>query len=63
MSKKAEVYRKKLEIKDPLVEKIAEIGSQDFEYVLLLQHVEKKTYYKHLPDDSELRLIRDSIPR
>ena len=32
-----------LEIKDPLAEKIAEIGGQDFEYVTLLQHVENKT--------------------
>ena len=32
-----------LEIKDPLVEKVAEIGGQDFEYVTLLQHVENKT--------------------
>ena len=31
MSKKAEAYRKELEIKDPLVEKIAAIGGQDFE--------------------------------
>ena len=42
MSKKAEVYKKELEIKDPLVEKIAEIGGQDFECVTLLQHVENK---------------------
>ena len=33
MSKKAEVYRKELEMKDPLVERIADIGGQDFEYV------------------------------
>ena len=60
MSKKAEVYKKELEIKDPLVEKI---GGQDYENVTLLQHVENKTDYKHLPDDSELRMIRDSLPR
>ena len=45
------------------MEKIAEIGGQIFEYVTLLQHVENKTDYKHLTDDSELRMIRDSIPR
>ena len=60
MSKKAEVYKKELEVKDPLVEKIAEIGGQDFEYVTLLQHVENRTDYKDLPD--ELKLIRNSLP-
>ena len=49
-------------MKDSLVEKIAEIGGQDFEYVTVLQHVKNRTDYKHLPDDSELRLIRDSLP-
>ena len=47
-SKKAELYRKELEVDDPLVEKLAD--------------VENKTVFKHLPDDYELRLIRDSIP-
>ena len=37
-----------LEIKDPLVEKIAEIGGQDFEYVTLLQLVENRTDYTYL---------------
>ena len=45
------------------MERIAVIGGQDFEYGILLQHVENKIDYKHLPDNSELRLIRDSIPR
>ena len=49
MSKKAEAFfKKRLEIKDPLVEKKAEIGGQDFEHVTLLQHLENKTDYKHL---------------
>ena len=39
MSKKVEVYQK--EVKDPLVEKIAKKGGQDFENVTLLQNVEK----------------------
>ena len=30
MSKKAEVYKKEFQVKDLLVEKIAEIGGQDF---------------------------------
>ena len=37
MSKKAEVYQKELEIADPLVERIAEVGGKDFEYVEILQ--------------------------
>ena len=62
-SKKASVYKKELEIKDPLVERLAEIGGQDFYYINLLQNVENRTEFKHLPEDSELRLIRDSLPR
>ena len=31
MSKKASVYRRELEIRDPLVERIAEVGGRDFE--------------------------------
>ena len=40
MSKKAKVYRKELEIADPLVQRLAEIGGTDFEYVEILQHLE-----------------------
>ena len=50
-------------MKDPLVKRIGEIGGQDFEYVELLQNVENRTDYKHLPDSSELRMIKDSLPR
>ena len=49
MSKKAAVYKKELEVRDPLVEKLAEIGEQDFEYITLLQNVENRTEFKHLP--------------
>ena len=63
MSKKASVYKKELEIKDPLVERLAEIGGQDFDYINLLQNVENRTEFKHLPEDSELWLVRDSLPR
>ena len=35
----------------------------DFDYVNMLQNVENKTEFKHLPENSELRLIRDSLPR
>ena len=63
MSKKAEIYQKELEVKDPLVERIGEIGGQEFKYVDLLQNDENRTEYKHLPDSSEFRMIRDSLPR
>ena len=63
MSKKASVYRKELEIRDLLVERIAEVEGRDFDYINMLQNVENKTEFKHLPDDSELRLIRESLPR
>ena len=63
MSQNAEVYQKELEVSDPLVERIAEIGGIDFEYVEILQNLENRTDYKHLPGSSELRMIRDSLPR
>ena len=63
MSKKASVYKKELEIRDPLVERITEIGGRDLDDISLLQNMENKTEFKHLPEDSELRLIRDSPPR
>ena len=62
MFKKASVYKKELEIKDPLVEKLADIGGQDFDYINLLQNIKNRTEFKHLPEDSEMRLIRDSLP-
>ena len=62
ISKKASVYKKELDIRDPLVERLAEIGGRDFDYINLLQNMENRTEYKHLPEDSELRLIRDSLP-
>ena len=46
MSKKASVYKKELEIRDPLVERIAEIGGRDFDYIKMLQNVENKTEFK-----------------
>ena len=45
-----------------MAERLAEIGGQDFDYLNLLQNVENRTEFKHLPEDSELRLIRDSLP-
>ena len=45
MSKKASVYKKELEIKDPLVERLAEIGGQDFYYINLLQNVENRAEF------------------
>ena len=62
MSKRAAIYKKELEIKDPLVESLAEAGGKDFDYINMLQDVENKTEFRFLPDDSELRLIKDSLP-
>ena len=45
------------------MERLAEMGGQDFDYINLLQNIEIRTEFKHLPEDSELRLIRDSLPR
>ena len=36
MSKKASVFKKELDIRDPLVERLAEMGGQDFDYINLL---------------------------
>ena len=55
---KASVYKKELEIRDPLVERLGEIRGQDHDYINLLQNVENRTKFKHLPEDSELRLIK-----
>ena len=58
MSKKASVYKKELEIR----ERLAEIKGKDLDYINLLKNVENRTEFKHLLEDSELRLIRDSLP-
>ena len=58
MSKKASVYEKELEIR----ERLAEIKGKDFDYINLLKNVENRTEFKHLLEDSNLRLIRDSLP-
>ena len=63
MSKKSEVYRKELEIADPLVQRLAEIGGTDFEYTELLQHLENRTDWKFLPESCELKAMRDLLPR
>ena len=63
MSKKAEVYKKELEVADPLVQRLAEIGGTDFEYMELLQHLENRSGWKFLPESCELRGIRDILPR
>ena len=42
---------------------MAETGGKDFDYINMPQNVENKTDFKFLPEDSELRLIKDSLPR
>ena len=38
MSKKSEIYEKQLEVQDPLVERLGDIGGEDFEHVKLFQY-------------------------
>ena len=45
-----------------MVERLGEIGGRDFDFINMLQNVENKTQFKHLPADSESQLIRDSLP-
>ena len=63
MSKKAEVYRKQLEIEDPLVMRLAEQAGLDLEYVEMVNLVENRAEYKDIPEHCELRLIHDSMAR
>ena len=62
MSKRADIYRKQLEVEDPLVIQLGIQGGLDLGYVEILNHIENKTEYKDLPQDCELRLMYDSIP-
>ena len=38
MSKKSEIYEKELEVQDPLVESLGNIGEEDFEHVKLFEY-------------------------
>ena len=61
MSKKAEIYRKQLEVEDPLVIQLGVQAGMDLEYVEMVNHTENRTEFKDLPDNCELRQIHDSI--
>ena len=61
MSKKAEIYRKQLEVEDPLVIQLGVQAGMDLEYVEMVNHIENRTEFKDLPDNCELRLIHHSI--
>ena len=57
------MYRKELEIQNPLVQHIGAIAGEDANNVKMLSHIENRTEFKNLPIDSELRLIHNSIPK
>ena len=61
MSKKAVIYEKQLEVLDPLVVELAQIGSGDPEYVEMLNDVENGTGSKDIHETSELKRIEGSL--
>ena len=64
MKKKAEEYRKQLEIQDPLVQRVGDLlAGAVTDYVEMLSNIENRAAFKHLPENSELKLVDDSIPR
>ena len=63
MSRKAEVYMKQLEVEDPLVIQLVIKEGMDLDYVEMVNAIENRTEYRNLPEQCEVRLIHDSIPR
>ena len=61
MSKKAVIHEKQLEVLDPLVVELAQIGSGDPEYVEMLNDVENGTGSKDIHETSELKRIEGSL--
>ena len=61
MSKRASTYIKQLEVLDPMVVELAQIGAADQEYVDMLNTVENGVSTKHLPAGSELKMVEGSI--
>ena len=49
------MYRKELELQDPLVKCLVDIGGEDEEYVEMLHHIENRTDFKNLHGGSELK--------
>ena len=43
-----------VQIEDPWVKKLAKSASVDFKYNLMVQHLETKTEFEHIPKDCEL---------
>ena len=63
MSKKASIYRKQVEIEDPLVLQLGIQAGLDLEYVEMVSCIENRVEYQNLPEDIELRELGDSLPR
>ena len=63
MSKKASIYKKQVEVEDPLVLQLGIQAGLDLEYVEMVSCIENRVEYKNLPEDTELRALGDSLPR
>ena len=60
-SKKASIRAKQLEIMDPLVVELAQIGAGEPEYVAMCSDVEHRVHPKDLHPDSELKIIEGCL--
>ena len=63
MSKKASVYKDQVQVRDPMVIKLGEIGSLDLGYLEMLNCVENGVESKDIPDDCELKVIEGQLSR
>jgi hypothetical protein len=61
ISKKASIRAKQLEVLDPMVVELAEMGARDPAYVDMLNAVENGVKPKELAHDSELKRIEGSL--
>ena len=61
MSKRASIYVKQLEVLDPMVVELAQIGARDPAYVNMLNDVENGVNPKNLSQDSELKRVEGSL--
>jgi hypothetical protein len=61
MSKRASIYVKHLEVLNPIVVELAQIGARDRAYVNMLNDVENGVNQKDLSQDSELKRVEGSL--
>ena len=55
------VYEKHFDVKDPQVERIAELGENDSKYRRMIHHILNRTPTKQIEQDCELKSIEGSI--